>query len=52
MLQSVSEGRRVLWLGVMIVTPVLATIEHYLLTHTTDYNICQDPGDSAKGHTT
>lgn len=51
MLQSVSEGRRLLSLGFMIVIPVLTTIEHYLLPHTRDSNICQDPGDSAKGHT-
>lgn len=51
MLQSVSEDREVLVLGFMIVTPILATIEHYLLPHTTDCNICQDPGDFAKGHT-
>lgn len=51
MLQSVSEGREVLGLGFMIVTPVLATIERYLLSHAADYSICQDPGDSAKAHT-
>lgn len=51
MLQSVSEGREVLGLGFMIVTPVLATIERYLLSHATDYSIHQDPGDSAKAHT-
>lgn len=40
MLQSVSEGRKMLELGFMITTPVLATIKHYLLLHITDYGIC------------
>lgn len=42
MLQSVSESRRVLGLGFMIATIICCH---------TEYNICQDPVDSAKGHT-